>query len=141
MTGQVLSLDIDLVIVGPLDDLASYRGEFCVRSKFKHGHQWKADGDVIGFRAGGYSRRLWDGFYSDPAGVEQLTRGMERQWIRHLTKNRCDRWDRWWPGQIVSYKRHVRKTGELPEDARIVSCHGRPRPHQIDAPFIKEHWI
>jgi hypothetical protein len=24
--------------------------------------------------------------------------------------------------------------------ARIVSCHGRPRPHEINAPWIEEHW-
>jgi hypothetical protein len=140
LEGQVLSLDIDLVIVGPLDDLATYRGGFCVRSKFKKGQEWKADGDVIGFRAGGFSRKLWERFLDDCHKVEQLTRGMERVWIRHLTKNKCDRWDKWWPEQIVSYKRHVRKSGGVPDGARIVSCHGRPRPHEIKESFIREHW-
>jgi hypothetical protein len=143
LTGQVLSLDIDLIIVGSLDDLASYRGEFCVRSKFRHGHQWKADGDVIGFKAGGYSKRLWSAFAEDPVRVEQLTKGMERYWIRYITKNECDRWDKWWPNQIVSYKRHIRRNklkDDVLAEARIVSCHGRPRPHEINAAWIEEHW-
>lgn len=36
------------------------------------------------------------------------------------------------PGQIVSYKVHVQPTGIMPQDARIVCFHGRPRPRHIE---------
>lgn len=41
------------------------------------------------------------------------------------------------PG-IYSYKYHCRT--ELPDDARLVMFHGKPRPHEAKANWIKEHW-
>jgi hypothetical protein len=40
---------------------------------------------------------------------------------------------------VLSYKRHVRRKG-LPANARIVSCHGKPRPHEINERWAKENW-
>ena len=138
LEGQVLALDLDIIIVGPLDDIASYRGDFCVRSKFKPGFESKADGDIIGFRAGA-RKNIWDDFYADPQYVENFTGGRERWWYRKTDLCK-DRWQTLYPGQIVSYKRHVRRTGKLPSNARIVSCHGRPRPHEIRDDWAKENW-
>jgi len=42
------------------------------------------------------------------------------------------------PGQVVSYKGHVRENGL--GDARIVFFHGDDKPHQLDEPWIKENW-
>jgi hypothetical protein len=140
LTGQVLALDIDLIIVGSLDDIGSYRGDLCVRSKFKPGEEWKADGDIIGFRVGSQRQHeIWEPFVKDPKMVERITGGRERYWYRYVTKHKVDRWQDLYPGQIVSYKRHVRGKGLSPE-ARIVSCHGRPRPHEIDEPWTRKCW-
>jgi len=145
--GQVLALDLDIVITGSLDDIARYRGPLAVRSKFKPGEEWKADGDIIGFRASPMNEVLfWLPFLHDPRSVVELTGGRERYWFRHVIKKQfegaeCDRWNLLCPNQIVSYKRHVRpRHGELPENARIVSCHGRPRPHEIEEPWAKSYW-
>ena len=40
------------------------------------------------------------------------------------------------PGQLVSYKKHVRG-GSLPEGARLVSFHGKPDPEDVDEDFVK----
>lgn len=42
------------------------------------------------------------------------------------------------PGQVVSYKGHVKKNGI--GDARIVYFHGAEKPHELDLPWIKENW-
>jgi len=47
--------------------------------------------------------------------------------------------------QVSSYKKHYLPTGTLLPDTRIVSFHGKPRPHEIaekDKPkWMKENWI
>ena len=44
---------------------------------------------------------------------------------------------------VYSYKVHIRETGALPRDARIVCFHGHPRPHEVfPVPeWMKEHWF
>ncbi len=139
LQGQILALDIDIVIVGSLDDIAAYRGRFCARSKFKPGYEQKLDGDIVGFRADReITKQIWNPFTRDVKKAERFTGGRERYWYRKAVPE-ADRWQKLFPGQIVSYKRHVRNKG-LPPEARIVSCHGEPRPHQINEPWREEHW-
>lgn len=142
---QVLCLDLDILIVGLLTDIMNYDGLFCARSKFKFGEGHKLDGDIMSFQAGKEVEDLfWKPFIADVKGAEKLTGGRERYWYRHLFNDSADRWDDVVPNQIVSYKRHVRKRRRLnrplPVNARIVSCHGTPRPDQIDKLWIKEYW-
>lgn len=142
----VLALDLDVVIVGSLDEIVSYKGAFCVRSKFAPGQQWKADGDIIGFRPSlRFQHIFWDSFLADYDTALRRTGGRERYWFRHIISSYfyggdCDRWQNECPGQVVSYKRHVKRTHRLPENARIVSCHGRPRPHELTDKWAKNHW-
>lgn len=144
---QVLAIDLDVVIVGSLADIAGYRGEFCTRSKFKPGEQYKLDGDVMSFHACKENAdRFWRPYADNPQAVIDLTSGRERYWFRHVLDNgkngyACDRWEKITPNQIVSYKRHVKPRGNsIPPDARIISCHGVPRPHSIKARFVAENW-
>lgn len=140
LSGQILSLDLDLVIVGSLDNMSTYRGDFIVRSKFAPNQQHKADGDIIGFRAEA-NFDIWEKFTSNIKYAENITGGRERWWLREV-RDCKDRWQNLFPGEILSYKRHVRnKGGDLPMGARIISCHGHPRPHEINERWRKENWI
>lgn len=138
LRGQVLSLDIDVVITGSLDELAGYRGNFAVRSSFADPRL--LDGDIVGFKVGYRTNAVWNPLKLDPKKVEHITGGRERYWYRHVFGNDMDKWQELYPGQLLSYKRHIRRTGVLPEDARIVSCHGRPRPHEIDEEWAINNW-
>jgi len=138
---QVLALDIDIVIVGSLDDIMGYRGTFCARSKFKRGQEHKLDGDIISFSAGAENEaRLWTAYKERMAWADEMTRGRERYWYRHAVDKIADRWDKITPGQVVSYKRHVMNLNKPPKNARIVSCHGEPRPHEIQSEWRQEFW-
>ena len=160
---QVLCLDIDVLIVGSLADIMGYNGLFCARSKFKFGEGHKLDGDIMSFRAGKKVEDMfWTPFIKDVKAAEKLTEGRERYWFRHIANNSADRWDKIVPNQIVSFKRHVSKRRKvslreappnvrrrkirrkintpLPEGARIVSCHGTPRPNQITGAWVKSYW-
>lgn len=146
---QVLVLDLDIVIVGSLNDIASYTGDFCVRSAFHDPTKKKMDGDIIGFRP---SRRLeelfWDNLINDYQEALQRTGGSERYWLREVVGNNfsegdCDRWEQVCPAQIISFKLGMRDQGQsdkLPANARIVSCHGTPQPHQLKYDWVKENW-
>jgi hypothetical protein len=137
LKGQVLALDLDVIITGPLDEIAGYDGDFCVRSKFQPGQEHKADGDIIGFKAGARNN-LWNKFLAETKNIEKVTGGRERYYYRMADECK-DRFQTLYPGQVLSYKRHVRRKG-LPANARIVSCHGKPRPHEINERWAKENW-
>lgn len=146
LSGRVLLLDLDNVITGSLDDIAAYSGPLCVRAWFrgwdrglrdKVKHPDLIDGDMIAFDADA-NRHLWTDFAANPQIIEQQTGGRERWYLRGKTTP--DLWQELVPGQIVSWKNHMRD-GVVPEGARIVSCHGDPRPHELDQDWIKEHWV
>lgn len=139
LSGRVLLLDLDNVIVGSLDDMAAYDGEFCVRAALPEWDRGERllDGDMIGFEVGEKSAALWDAFIADPQAAAKETGGRERWFIRaHIE---ADVWQEIVPGQVVSYKAHCRNNG-LPPDARIVSFHGKPRPHEVAEDWVREHW-
>jgi len=139
---QVLCLDVDIVITGSLDDLLSYSGDFCGRAKFKPGCEHLIDGDIMGFKAGPKNEtRFFKRFVDNLDWAEELAKGRERYWIREVTSGMeyVDKWQDMFPGQIFSFKRHVRDR-DLPEDARIVSFHGKPRPHQSKHPVVTQFW-
>lgn len=144
LTGQVFSLDIDLVITGSLDDMCSYRGDFCTRSKFRQGLTHLVDGDIVGFKISPkIVKKVWEPFITDPKAIDRYARGRERYYYRKIfEKDHIDFWQILYPGQMFSYKNHLNRGQALPEDARIVSFHGRPRPHEVlHINWIKENWI
>ena len=65
----------------------------------------------------------------------------DMDWIRDLYANkRLATIDSLFPGQVVSYKGHVRKTG-LTADTRIVYFHGEHKPHELPhVGWIDRHW-
>lgn len=81
-------------------------------------------------------------------GVALVPEGHEWIWARHRGENDMD-WirslarkeviDDLYPSHVVSYKGHVMFEGI--GDARIVYFHGEQKPHQLDEPWIREHWI
>lgn len=150
LSGRVLLLDLDNVITGDLADIASYDGPFCVRAWFKGWDQGMRDkrdkrlldGDMISFEVGETSRWLWDRFKGNPELRATQTGGRERWYLRdQLTGDKTpDVWQEIVPEQIVSWKNHM-QNGKVPNGARIVSCHGHPRPHEINQDWVREHWV
>lgn len=45
------------------------------------------------------------------------------------------------PGQIMSYKVHVRENQAPTRNCRVLYFHGDPRPDQVDHPLVTDHWI
>jgi len=138
---QVLSLDIDVIITGSLKDIMNYNGNYCTRVSWQKASMGKLDGDIMSFKAGTETEAMfWTPLIENIKKAEKFTQGRERMWIRKVTEGIADTWSKIAPNQVVGYKRHVRKYGTLPDQARIVSCHGHPRPHEIDQQWRINNW-
>lgn len=139
---QVLSLDLDVIITGSLRDLMGYRGTFCTRTAFAPGEGNQLDGDIMSFKAGKETEDIfWKPFIKDiDRSIEISMNGRERMWVRHVATDIADTWQYLFPGQVLSYKRHVMRRGSIPSGGRIVSCHGYPRPHMIKDNYLFKHW-
>jgi hypothetical protein len=142
LQGRILVFDLDTVITGDLIDICTFDGaSFITRAWFKgiRQGQWLSGGDLLSFGVGD-TCYLYERYKQDPRDVERWTGGRERFVYREWA-NPIDYWQRILPGQIVSYKNHMITTQKVPQNARLVSCHGNPRPHEMmNMDWIKEHW-
>jgi hypothetical protein len=147
LEGPVLYLDLDTVIVGSLDELADaiIRSERLVmlRGFYKDD---RCSG-IMGWGAGVGTQWILDSFIADlrnpPAYVQTETA------LRMTFRNRTFRGDQEWldhllnanltptafvqdfASGIYSYKVNVKDCG-LPNDARVICFHGKPRPRDLD---------
>jgi hypothetical protein len=141
---HVLCLDLDCIIVGDLSPvirqvLALNRKLLvtCIGAYRKK----RLGGSVIGFRTcRELNKLLWEPLLGERrASLEGITKGSERRYLqRQLAPKQVGMWERYLPGQVLSYKRDC-KNG-LPHGASIVRFHGSPRPHQVNDDWVKENW-
>lgn len=140
LRGRVLVLDLDMVITGSLDEMASYDGQFCVLEDL-----WEpglAGGGMIAFNGGDLEleRALWRPIADDLDAVMAATNGRERFWFRRQIP-RPDFWQSLYPGQIVDAKpQHGQIIEQIPDGTRVACFHGNPRPHEVDIAWVREHW-
>lgn len=122
----VLYLDLDTVVVGPLGEMASgHRFTMC-DDFFRPGDMnssvmaWSADLSPV-----------YEAFAADPvdAMARYRVRGMwgDQDFIAHHAPVHIATWS---AGQVVSFKRDVAATGEVPAGASVLAFHGKPRPWQ-----------
>jgi hypothetical protein len=135
-----LYMDLDTAIVGPLNDIAGRR-ELTALSDFYWPEKVQSSLMLVTPEA---AETAWAAFTTDPARHmrECVTRQrwgdqgfLEGVWGRDVA-----RWQEVAPGQAVSYKVHVRRAqdrrqdvgnGTVPEGARAVVFHGKPRPWEV----------
>ncbi len=168
LSGPCLFLDLDVVIVGPIDELFEYEPRaFCISHDWWMPHKHLiaqltnrpkiGNTSVFRFEAGSMEFAL-NNFESNS---DELMRQfiLEQAYITHAAGNRI----RWWPQKwISSFRRHCRPVFPLnlftppsvPRGTRIVAFHGLPKldqaeagyaskyPHKIcrPSPWVSEHW-
>lgn len=136
--GPCLYFDLDTVIVGNIDELAhgilsNPDESFYMLRKFR-----QAAGMNSGIMAWtGDWKWLHDEFKID--SCPKYHRGdQEYIYFKLMQKEvKVRTIQEHLPG-IVSYKRHCR--GGLPDGARVVCFHGQPRPTEVKAAWMQEHW-
>jgi hypothetical protein len=130
-------LGLDTVIVGSLAPLAGYSGEFAMLSD-PYNPTLLCNGVTAFSRDGG--ARAWEAWRA--SGTQRFELGglpSEMVFLRDAFPA-AERLDRLYPGQIASYKCHVRPEG-LGADVRVVYFHGQPKPDELLAEsWVREHW-
>lgn len=139
LDGPVLYLDLDTAIVGDLADIAEQaeRKEFTALRDF-YAEAWVGSG-LMAWNID--LRHLYEKFAADPDDymAKYGTRGDQAFIMDHAGK--IVRWQDRLPGQVVSYKAHVRVAqntresgnGDIPQNARVVCLHGRPKFSEMNA--------
>jgi hypothetical protein len=143
LTGPCFYLDLDTVIVGNLDAIASHPHRFTMCHEFyrpellcstamawtgDHSHIWHAMQDMTPERRAQYDR--WEGKrIGDQAFIEDCKAGQHVDTFRDLFGERS----------IASYKVHCRKG--LHGDEAAVAFHGAlKQPDLLHIDWIKEQW-
>jgi len=142
---QIFYFDLDTVIVGDLDEIFSYTGDFILLRDFYR---------VDGFGSGLMSWR--------PHAVNHMWKNYTHgQKCKHGDQGWCEQqypgadiWQEVYPKKVISYKVHILMGGRLKspkhtnypgslKTASIVCFHGKPLPHEAASKnkWMQEHWI
>jgi uncharacterized Rossmann fold enzyme len=129
---RVIFFDLDTLITGRLDELASYDGPFAILRDFFRPNGMQSS--VMAWRAG-EQQEIWETYTE--AGWPMHDPGGDQAWIeRHACKGPVRFLQTLFPGMFVSYK----QIKGPPEKASVVVFHGRPRPHEVVTGWVPEVW-
>lgn len=130
----LLFFDLDVVITGSLDELASYPAPLVAIQDW---HLAKTLNSSVMRIEPGQAADVWSLYKVNPAEVQKRFRtGGDQSFITMVAGNRFTTW----PGQWCrSYRSHC-KDGP-PEGCRVAVMHGSPKPHELThLAWVREHW-
>lgn len=142
LAGKILFLDLDVVIVDNIDCF------FERNSNFSIVREWNAKKDR--FQSSvfcldtGSKTHVWNNFSKDPDKVIGRLHG-DQDWMTENIREFNLFPSKW----VQSYKYHCKDSEKPPENAKIISFHGRPNPHEAHeyqdkkvspSKWVKEYW-
>lgn len=158
LTGEVLFLDLDVVIVDNIDELFSYPAEFAIIRDAKLTRSMVGNSSVYRFKIGRYDDVL-QSFRKNFSTVQKDYRN-EQAYLSDEVRKKGDL--SFWPdGWCPSYKYHCMKPWPLnyfqdafiPDGAKVLIFHGHPVPseaiegittkwyrHVRPTPWIADYW-
>lgn len=128
---RVVYFDLDTVIVGPLDDIVKYNGDFAILRDF---YRPQGLGSGVMMWKGGFGWEIWDDWL---AAGKPKTEGGDQAWIERLYNGSVDLLQELYPQAFVSYKVHAHQM--FPKDSKVVCFHGEPKPHNA-AGWVEHVW-
>lgn len=133
-------IDLDTVIVGNIDDIATRSGDgFSALRNLSSPTSARIGSGVMQW-TGDYFY-LYGKFLRDAAGHMAAYVRSDRWGDQGFIQDHLPGWeflqDRH-PGAIVSYKFGMKAHGDPPPGCRIVCFHGKPKPHEVEG---KHSWI
>jgi hypothetical protein len=148
-TDSILGIGLDCVIVGSLDDLVNYPSELAAMKDYpSHSCPKGKEKDCsmeVTLTRNDSDRPLWDAYVQ--AGkptwdcrnipADAIFRMCGQGWINETRAVHVDLFPENW---VISYKLGVLGRG-LPDDCRIVSFHGHPKPGAVNEPWLLENWV
>lgn len=139
LKGDILYFDLDTEIRGSLVDIAVAGKLTLLRDFYRDGVHKPENGLGSGvmYLPEECRAEVWEAWNKNPARsmlqLRMLGKG-DQTFLESLWLQKAARWQDEVPGQIVSYKVHCNPqwkagaTGKVPDGARVVCGHGRPRP-------------
>jgi hypothetical protein len=130
---RVIYFDLDTLIIGALDPVLQYSGEFAALRDF-----YRPDGlgsGVMMWEAGHYVSAIWESWEIDK---RPLLDGGDQTAIEKYIGLAADRLQDVLPNKFVSYK--VDCLPYPPQDAAVVCFHGEPRPHNCTQKWVADVW-
>jgi hypothetical protein len=148
LSGRCLFIDLDMVVLGSLDDFFTYPAPFVT---IDVGRSWRPGGGAHRPEAGtglvafdlGRERQILDRFQADPEGAIRDFRNEQDFVAAHASSMAY-----WPPGWVISFKRFLRQPIGIdllraprrpPPSARVVAFHGTPRPMDLVRGGFR-HW-
>lgn len=164
LTGDVLFLDLDVVITGSLDGLVNYqRDKFCISPDEKNGDY---NSSVMRFKLGSRPY-VWNAFWDQREVIVAKMHG-DQDWVEHVCleaeifpkpyvvsfKYDCQSRAKFGGGSIGRWLRRKgwfkpKKQSVVPEGTSIVLFHGKPDPEDVMdesydkyrfSPWVKDYW-
>jgi hypothetical protein len=134
---RILYFDLDTVMVGDLDEIARYDGEFAILRDFYREDGWQSS--VMAWKSG-FGAEIWQRWNRE--GRPEADGG-DQEWIEHVFKNKWpviqpEILQDLYPGKFVSYKRDC--IPYPPEGASVVVFHGEPKPHDCGRSWVEAMW-
>jgi hypothetical protein len=127
LEGQILFLDLDVVIVGDITPIATYDADFIIIKDWWHDEY---NSSVFLLKVGARDH-VWDKFNPEQPMDVGAT---DQDFLTRMLPG-----EKTWPPEwIVSFKNDC--AHGIPPNARIVVFHGRPKPHNYPAPWIRDFW-
>lgn len=136
--GDILYMDLDTVVVGPLAGVLSVKELTMLRDFYRTGAGYPK---ILGSRKEGLGSGLmflpeaqrgevWaDWVHKSAQYMVHYARGGDQLLLEKHYLQKARRWQDDLPGQIVSWKVHC-KNG-VPPNARVICFHGQPRPFAV----------
>jgi hypothetical protein len=127
--GDILFMDLDTVLVGPLDDILKQRRCTMLRDFYRDGVR-KKEGlqSSLMFLPEAGRAPVWADWIANPTKhMADHARGGDQVFLEKHYLASAQRWQDAVPGQVVSWKVNC-KYGIVAPGARIVCFHGQPRP-------------
>lgn len=121
LEGKIFTFDLDTLLLDNIDDILSFDDEFITTEDIYN--LKKAGGGIVGATAEYGYKNIWLPLINNTKAITASTGGAERFFFRKYLKN-IPFFQNKYQG-IYSYKRDG-----IPEDARIIMFHGKPRPHE-----------
>lgn len=139
--GDCFYLDLDTVVVGDISELVDHPHRFtALRNLSDNRPNTSRMGSAVMAWSGDYSG-IYRRFMQDRELIvaTYTTSDMwgDQGFIRRVLNGEFDRWQDLFPGRIVSQKMDM-KDNALPDGAKIVCFHGKPKPWEIKADWIPE---
>lgn len=130
LPGGFLFMDLDTVIVGPLDDIEKVDKLTLLRDFYRDGVKLKEGlGGGLLYLTDPERQPLWDNFTVRPSLTMAMNRRGDQHYFEHFWLRKHQRWQDVVPGQVISYKVHC--AHGIPPDARVICFHGKPRPWEV----------